>query len=76
MEKTDCFPNSVSYNVIIQGFLKSSQCNEAIELMEKMAGWGFSADSATMSLLVDLLASRGQDPTLFNLIQKLAPNEK
>ncbi|KAM7489327.1 hypothetical protein LguiB_026811 [Lonicera macranthoides] len=76
MEKIDCFPNSITYSVIIQGFLKSSQYNKAIELIGKMVTRGFSADSSTISRLVDPPSSSGQDPILFNLIQKLAPNEK
>lgn len=74
MEETSCIPNYITYNVIVQGFLKSSQCAEAIVLIEKMIERGFSANASTISISVDLLAISRQDPTLLNVIRKLAPN--
>uniref|UniRef100_A0A199UCK7 Pentacotripeptide-repeat region of PRORP domain-containing protein n=1 Tax=Manihot esculenta TaxID=3983 RepID=A0A199UCK7_MANES len=53
MEKVGCLPNNCCYNIIIQGFLKHEDLPKASELINKMVDKGFSADVATMELIVD-----------------------
>ncbi|KAM7522743.1 hypothetical protein LguiA_012645 [Lonicera macranthoides] len=50
----NCVQNDVTYNVIVQGFLKGSHCYEALLLMEEMVKRGFLADASTISMLVDI----------------------
>ena len=69
MEECGCVPNVVTYNVVVQGFLKGSQYNEALLLMEKMVGRGFSPDASTISMLKDILPTRRQDPKFLDMIQ-------
>ena len=64
------------YNVIVQGFLKGSQCYEALLLLEKMVKRGFSADAYTISMLVDILGTRDQDSALLDMIQNFAQKDK
>ncbi|KAM7528284.1 hypothetical protein LguiB_031694 [Lonicera macranthoides] len=51
MEECGSIPDDVTYNVIVQGFLTGSQCSEALLLMEKMVGRGFSPNASTISML-------------------------
>ncbi|KAM7461441.1 hypothetical protein LguiA_029562 [Lonicera macranthoides] len=44
-------------------------------LLEKIRGSGFSADNSTIEMLVVVLPTREQDPTLPNIIQKFAPKD-
>ncbi|KAM7462415.1 hypothetical protein LguiA_030536 [Lonicera macranthoides] len=70
MEDNGCFPSDVTYDIIVRGFLKR---NEALGLLEKMLGSGFSTTNSTIKMLVEVLPTREQDPTLLNMIRKLAP---
>jgi len=47
-------PDSCSYNVIIQGFLQIRDSSTAVRLIDEMVGKGFSADSTTFQMLLDL----------------------
>ncbi|KAM7522725.1 hypothetical protein LguiA_012627 [Lonicera macranthoides] len=69
MEGCGCDLDAVAYNVTVQGFLKGSQCYEALLLMEKMVERGFSPDASTISILVDILPAKGQDSKLFDMIK-------
>ncbi|KAM7462440.1 hypothetical protein LguiA_030561 [Lonicera macranthoides] len=73
MEEEGCLPDHFTYNLIVQGYLKRSDNDKAIVLLEEMLAMGFSAHASTISMLVDLLPTRGQDPTLLNMIQKFVP---
>ncbi|KAL0413972.1 UNVERIFIED_CONTAM: Pentatricopeptide repeat-containing protein, mitochondrial [Sesamum radiatum] len=61
MEKSGCAPDSVTYNVMIQGLLKRNELCNAMPLMEEMYKRGFLADAATVSLLLDQLQGKGKD---------------
>ncbi|KAJ6380109.1 hypothetical protein OIU76_016712 [Salix suchowensis] len=54
MEVDGCLPNSCTYNVIIQGFLRNGDTSNAVQLIKEMVGRGFSADSSTFQMLLDL----------------------
>ncbi|KAM7466427.1 hypothetical protein LguiB_013989 [Lonicera macranthoides] len=73
MEDNGCFPFDVTYNIIVRGFLKRNQTYEALGLLEKMLESGFSAANSTIEMLVEVLPTREQDPTLLNMIRKVAP---
>uniref|UniRef100_A0A6N2LS15 Amine oxidase domain-containing protein n=1 Tax=Salix viminalis TaxID=40686 RepID=A0A6N2LS15_SALVM len=47
-------PDSCSYNVIIQGFLQNRDSSTAVQFIDEMVGKGFSADSSTFQMLLDL----------------------
>ncbi|KAG6773345.1 hypothetical protein POTOM_020616 [Populus tomentosa] len=47
-------PDSCSYNVMIQGFLQIRDSSTAVRLIDEMVGKGFSADSTTFQMLLDL----------------------
>lgn len=70
MEEDGCMPNFCSYNVIIRGFLLHKDTSKARKLNE-MVNRGFSADSATKTLLGDLFPIDGS-PALKKL---LVPSE-
>ncbi|GMP77354.1 hypothetical protein CsSME_00033654 [Camellia sinensis var. sinensis] len=75
IEETGCLPNYATYNVMVCGFLKANDYSEANILVEKMIGTGFSVDASTLATIVDLLSAKGQDPTLFQMIKKLVPQD-
>ncbi|CAL5413496.1 unnamed protein product [Camellia sinensis] len=75
MEETGCLPNCATYNVMVCGFLKANDYSEANILVEKMIGRGFSVDASTLATIMDLLSAKGQDPTLFQMIKKLVPQD-
>ncbi|CAL1360523.1 unnamed protein product [Linum trigynum] len=65
MEGDGCLPNSGCYNVIIHGFLRHKDPLEAIDLIHKMVSKGFSADTTTMTLLIELLPKNQLDHPIF-----------
>ena len=69
MDETGCFLNDCTYNSIIRGFLRKNDSSRAIELLHVMAERGFSADSYTKSMLVDLLSADGLHPSSRERIQ-------
>ncbi|KAM7522686.1 hypothetical protein LguiA_012588 [Lonicera macranthoides] len=76
MEECGSIPDDVTYNVIVQGFLTGSQCSEALLLMEKMVGRGFSPNASTISMLAGILPTRGQDSTLLDMIHNFVTKDK
>lgn len=65
MEENGCLPNSVTYNVIVQEFLKQNECRETEVLLEEMVNKGFSPDATTFSMLLSLIPKVGQGLLLF-----------
>nr|GMC78826.1 putative pentatricopeptide repeat-containing protein At1g12700, mitochondrial [Ipomoea batatas]GMD44334.1 putative pentatricopeptide repeat-containing protein At1g12700, mitochondrial [Ipomoea batatas]GME18830.1 putative pentatricopeptide repeat-containing protein At1g12700, mitochondrial [Ipomoea batatas] len=74
MEKNDCLPNTVTYNVILQEFVREKKCHEANLLLDEMVGKGISLDRCTFFFLNDLLALKTGDETVLKVIQKFAAN--
>ena len=66
MEGRGCGPNRVTYNVIIRSLLKQNEVDKARSFMEEMREKGFSADSATSSML-------DGDDFFLKLMKDLAP---
>ncbi|KAK1386058.1 hypothetical protein POM88_023793 [Heracleum sosnowskyi] len=64
-------PDSDTYNIIIRGCLRNEKYNEACKLVGKMIDCGFLADEITSSLLLQLLLSEVQHPTLLAMHHKI-----
>ncbi|KAF5800259.1 putative tetratricopeptide-like helical domain superfamily [Helianthus annuus] len=71
MEEKGCLANSVTYNVIVQEFLKEKAFEEAEILLEEMISRGFSPDSTTFEMLLNQIPSTRQDSPMQTIIQKL-----
>ncbi|MFS7958395.1 putative tetratricopeptide-like helical domain superfamily [Helianthus anomalus] len=71
MEENGCLPNRVTYNVIVQKFLKEKAFQEAEILLEEMISRGFSPDATTFEMLLNQIPSKGQDSPMQTIIQKL-----
>ncbi|XVF57049.1 hypothetical protein PTKIN_Ptkin06aG0172000 [Pterospermum kingtungense] len=52
----DYFPNSMSYNIVIRGFLQSNDLSRGMKILHEMVKKGFCADASTAILLVDQLS--------------------
>nr|GLL49839.1 putative pentatricopeptide repeat-containing protein At1g12700, mitochondrial [Ipomoea trifida] len=74
MEKNDCLPDTVTYNVILQEFVREKKCHEANLLLDEMVGKGISIDRCTFFFLNDLLALKTGDETVLKVIQQFAAN--
>ncbi|KAK6136101.1 hypothetical protein DH2020_030149 [Rehmannia glutinosa] len=75
MEKASLSPEGVTYNVVVQGNLRSGKYDDASKFFEEMGDKGFSIDASTFALLLDLLGTVEHNPTIFKMIQKLAPRD-
>jgi pentatricopeptide repeat protein len=69
MDTNDCLPDHVTYNTMIQGFLKHNETSLAVKYLQMMVDKGFSADAITTTILMDL-SSNQADKTLQELFQK------
>ncbi|KAI3458804.1 hypothetical protein Pfo_015467, partial [Paulownia fortunei] len=74
MEHASLLPDEVTYNCIIQGNLMGCKYDDAAKFLEEMGAKGFSPNSSTFALLLDLLGKEEANPTLLEMIQKLAPS--
>ncbi|GFP84789.1 putative pentatricopeptide repeat-containing protein at1g12700 mitochondrial [Phtheirospermum japonicum] len=74
MEQASFSPDEITYNVIVRGNLRGGKCEDAEKLFVEMCDKGFSPDASTLELLLDLVGTTEQSPTIFKMIQKLAPN--
>uniref|UniRef100_A0A0V0HHM4 Putative ovule protein n=1 Tax=Solanum chacoense TaxID=4108 RepID=A0A0V0HHM4_SOLCH len=68
MEDNGCFPNNVTYNVVVQGFLRCNKISEMASFMKEIAGRGFSFDATTTGFLINLIR---ENPSLLDIIQEL-----
>ncbi|GKD95064.1 tetratricopeptide repeat-like superfamily protein [Tanacetum coccineum] len=75
MEESGCLPNSVTYNVLLQGYLKNKHYDDVEMLLVKMDELGYSLDVSTLYLLIDSIAAGSLDTTMSTLIGKLVPKE-
>lgn len=75
MEENDYLPNSVTYNVLLQGYLKYKHYDDVEMLLEKMDELGYSLYVSTLSLLIDSIAAGSLDTAMSTLISKLVPDE-
>ncbi|XP_019157941.1 PREDICTED: putative pentatricopeptide repeat-containing protein At1g12700, mitochondrial [Ipomoea nil] len=73
MEK-NCLPNTETYNVILQEFVREKKCHEANLLLDEMVGKGISPNERTLFFVNDLLALKGGDETALKVMQKFAAN--
>ncbi|KAL7147068.1 hypothetical protein ABFS83_06G083600 [Erythranthe nasuta] len=75
MEEARVLPNEVTYNAIIRGNLLSGEYDDAAKFFEEMSDRGFSPDPSTFGVMLDLVGTKEQSPTVvLKMIQKLAPN--
>ena len=75
MEESGCPPDKVTYNVLLQGYLRNKYFDDVEMLLHDMDGRGYFLDVSTMSLLIDSIAAGSVDKTMFKLIRKLVPKE-
>ncbi|CAN4113753.1 unnamed protein product [Withania somnifera] len=68
MEDNGCLPDNVTYNVVVQGFLKCNKISEMASLIEEMAGRSFSFDASTTGLLVNVIRD---NPSVLYMIPEL-----
>ncbi|MCD7449294.1 hypothetical protein HAX54_051034 [Datura stramonium] len=68
MEDNGCFPNNVTYNVIMQGFLRCSKISDIASFMKEMGRRGFSFDATTADLLVKAIS---KNPSVLDMIPEL-----
>jgi pentatricopeptide repeat protein len=55
MEDDGCSPNSISFNIIIQGSIRNNEIVMAMEFLREARDKGFSADSTTTKMIQNLL---------------------
>ncbi|KAF5958928.1 hypothetical protein HYC85_000137 [Camellia sinensis] len=70
MEQNGCLANDVTHSTIIQRFIGQQKCYEVLVLLDEMIGRGFMPDASTVSLVVDLISTKGQDFALKEMIKK------
>lgn len=61
MEEQGCFPDSVTYNLIVRGFLQNNDFPNASYYCDEMVSKGFEADVKTSSLFISLLPQGNKD---------------
>ncbi|KAL8105200.1 hypothetical protein AgCh_029121 [Apium graveolens] len=66
MKDSNCLPDDATYNTLIRGSFYNKY-SEASALIDEMRAHDISADASTTSLLLVLLGSKEQDPTLLAL---------
>uniref|UniRef100_A0A3Q7GMF8 Pentatricopeptide repeat-containing protein n=1 Tax=Solanum lycopersicum TaxID=4081 RepID=A0A3Q7GMF8_SOLLC len=54
MEDNSCFPNNVTYNDVVRGFLRCNEVSEMASFMKEIAGRGFSFDATTTGFLINI----------------------
>ncbi|PQQ15236.1 pentatricopeptide repeat-containing protein [Prunus yedoensis var. nudiflora] len=69
MEEKGCSPDTVTYNTIIQGFIRNDELSRAQELIQEMMTKGFCADDSTAKMITDLITKGKLDPT-FHPVEK------
>jgi pentatricopeptide repeat protein len=69
MDGNGCSPNDRTYNTIIQGLLQHKETSKAMELVKIMVNKGFSADSTTTEILLDLISVNPTNKALQELLQ-------
>ncbi|THF96304.1 putative pentatricopeptide repeat-containing protein At1g12700, mitochondrial [Camellia sinensis] len=67
--------DDVTYNTIIRGYIGQHKCYEALILVQEMVQRGFSIDASNSSLIIDILSTKRQDPTLREVIKKFMPKD-
>ena len=75
MDRSGCPPNNVTYNVLLQGYLRNQYYDDIEMLFQEMYGRHYTLDASTLSLLLDEIAAGLLDSALLELISKLVPKE-
>ncbi|CAN4102132.1 unnamed protein product [Withania somnifera] len=71
MEDNGYLPDNVTYNLILQGFLRCSKINEMATFMKEMASKGISFDATTTELLINAIR---ENPSVLEMIPELHSN--
>ncbi|PWA41560.1 pentatricopeptide repeat protein [Artemisia annua] len=74
MEESGCPPDKVTYNVLLQGYLRNKHFDDVEMLLLDMDERGYFLDVSTMSLLIDSIAAGSVDTTMFKLIPRVQMN--
>ncbi|GJR33248.1 tetratricopeptide repeat-like superfamily protein [Tanacetum coccineum] len=72
---SECPPDNITYNVLLQGYLRNQYYDDIEMLFHEMEGRHYSLDAFTLSLLLDQIAAGSLDAALLELISKLVPKE-
>ncbi|KAI3782698.1 hypothetical protein L2E82_12752 [Cichorium intybus] len=65
-----CMMDRVTYNLVIQGFLRHNETKRAVSYLESMVDAGFSASEGTSMKLVYLLATKDLDKASKEVLKK------
>lgn len=65
MKDNGCFPNNITYNVVVQGFLRFKKISEMTSFVKEMTGRGFSFDATTTGVLINVLK---ENPSIVDMI--------
>nr|GEV50276.1 hypothetical protein [Tanacetum cinerariifolium] len=57
VEESDCPPDNVTYNVLLQGYLKNKHTDDVERLLHEMDARGYSLDVSTLSSLMNSIAA-------------------
>ncbi|EOY11281.1 Pentatricopeptide repeat (PPR) superfamily protein [Theobroma cacao] len=68
MDLNGCLQDSCSYNVMIKGFFQNNDVSRAMQILHEIVDKGFSADSSTARMLLDILCRDGGDQSIFELL--------
>ncbi|KAJ0594245.1 putative tetratricopeptide-like helical domain superfamily [Helianthus annuus] len=75
MDESGCPPDSVTYNVLLQGYLRNKHFDDVEMLLHEMDGRSYSLDASSLSLLIDQIAAGSLDRRMIELIGRLVPKE-
>ncbi|KAK3182778.1 hypothetical protein Dsin_030064 [Dipteronia sinensis] len=50
-----CFPNVITFNTLLHGFIQNNETPKAVVLLHKMAKRNVIPDATTFSIVIDLL---------------------
>lgn len=73
MKDNGCFPNNITYNVVVQGFLRFKKISEMTSFVKEMTGRGFSFDATTIELLINIIR---ENASVLNMIPELHSIDK
>ncbi|KAA8534616.1 hypothetical protein F0562_032125 [Nyssa sinensis] len=70
MEESGCSPDGFTYNIIAQGFLRNNETSRALQHLHEMVEKGFSANAATVAMLMHLSDNSGPNQSVLEMLHK------
>lgn len=74
MKENGCSADGITFSSIAQGLLRRGDYQDALRFLEEMTTKGFSMDSYTLSIIIDLVQVKEKNPNLLKIIQKFGPD--